>query len=56
MSKQKSQPKPDDKKQSKLFIDKAREIGADEERSEADHVLGRLVQKPPEHHKKKAER
>jgi len=52
MTKQKKNPRPDDQKQSKLFIEKAREIGADEEQSEADQLLGRLAQKPPERHKK----
>jgi hypothetical protein len=35
--------KPDDKEQSRLFIETAREIGADEESSAADQVLGRLA-------------
>jgi hypothetical protein len=30
--------KADDKEQSKLFIEKAREIGADEERSRSDEI------------------
>ncbi len=45
----KNQPnRPDDKEQSKLFLKKAREIGADEERSEADELIGQLAKKPPE--------
>jgi hypothetical protein len=40
--------KPDDKEQSKLFIKKAREISADEKRSAADELLGRLAKMPPE--------
>jgi hypothetical protein len=40
--------KPDDREQSKLFIEKAREIEADDERSEADELLGLLHSKPPE--------
>jgi hypothetical protein len=48
-----SKPKPDDPKQSKLFIEKAREIEADEKRSAADKLLGRLAQKKPEPHKAK---
>jgi hypothetical protein len=40
--------KPDDKEQSKLFIKKAREMGADVERSGADELLGLLHSKPPE--------
>jgi hypothetical protein len=49
----KNQPnRPDDKKQSKLFIEKAREIGADEEHSAADELIGQLAKKPPEPHQK----
>ena len=33
--------------QSRLFMKKAREIGADEERSAADELLGHLAQQPP---------
>lgn len=40
--------KPDDKEQSRLFIETAREIGADEESSVADQVLGRLAKQQPE--------
>jgi hypothetical protein len=40
--------KPDDKEQSKLFIEKAREIGADEKRSAADKLMGRLAKMKPE--------
>jgi hypothetical protein len=40
--------RPDDPHQSSLFIDKAREIGADEEHSEADSLIGQLAKKPPE--------
>jgi hypothetical protein len=48
------QKRPDDKEQSKRFIEKAREIGADEEKSAADELIGRLAKTPPEpHHKKK---
>src|SRR5437868_6533432 len=43
--------KRDDPEQSKLFIEKAREIGADEEKSVADELLGRLAKMPPEPHK-----
>jgi hypothetical protein len=39
---------PDDKQQSRLFIEKAREIGAEEDRSDADELLGRLAKMPPE--------
>jgi len=41
-------PKPDDKEQSKLFIEKAREIGADEVKSASDELIGKLARKPPE--------
>ncbi len=44
----KNEHKSDDKEQSKLFIKKAREIGADEEHSEAVELLGRLAKKSPE--------
>jgi hypothetical protein len=40
--------KQDDPEQSRLFIEKAREIGADEEHSAADELLGHLHKKPPE--------
>ena len=40
-------PKRDDPDQSKLFIKKAREVGADESGSEADRLLGHLGKKPP---------
>jgi hypothetical protein len=48
--------KPDDKELSKLFIEKAREIGADEENSFADELIGRLAKKAPEPHIKGKER
>lgn len=41
-------PKPDDPAQSRLFIEKAREFGADGQRSGADALLKRLAAKPPE--------
>jgi hypothetical protein len=40
--------KPDDKQQSKLFIEKAREIGADEEKSAADDLMKELASTAPE--------
>jgi hypothetical protein len=46
--------KPDDKEQSRAFIEKAREVGADEEKSEADEVMKRLAQRSPDPHKKKS--
>jgi hypothetical protein len=36
----------DDKEQSRLFIEKAREIGADEEHSAADKLMERLAKTP----------
>jgi hypothetical protein len=53
MAKEKSHAKPDDKEQSKRFIEKAREIGADKELTEADKLMGQLHRKPPEPHKPK---
>ena len=38
----------DDPEQSKAFIEKAREIGADEERSAADKLMGKLAKMKPE--------
>jgi hypothetical protein len=43
---------PDDTEQSKAFIEKAREIEADEEHSAADKLMERLAKKPPNPHKK----
>lgn len=37
----------DDKEQPRLFIKKAREIGADESESRADELLGKLAKSPP---------
>ena len=53
MQKKTSRPKPDDKAQSRAFIEKAREIEADERGSAADKLLGHLHKKPPEPHKKR---
>ena len=44
--------KADNKAQSRAFIEKAREVGADEERSAADDVLNVLAHKRPEPRKK----
>ncbi|WGR90994.1 hypothetical protein MTX20_20455 [Bradyrhizobium sp. ISRA435] len=55
MARQKPQ-KPDDPEQSKAFIEKAREIGADEEKSAADELMGRLAKKPPKPHVPAAKR
>jgi hypothetical protein len=38
----------DDATQSRAFIEKAREIGADEEKSAADALMGRLAKTPPD--------
>jgi hypothetical protein len=45
--------KQDDKEQSKLFIEKAREIGADEKHSAADKLMERLAKTKPEPRKQK---
>jgi hypothetical protein len=42
----------DDPKQSRLFIEKARELGADEDKSASDTLIGQLAKKPPEPRKK----
>lgn len=47
-------PKPDDEDQSKQFIEKAREIGADEKKSRADELIGQLAKKPPDPRKSEA--
>jgi hypothetical protein len=52
-TKQPKQPERDDDEQSRLFIKKARELGADEERSASDELLGRLAKMAPEPRKKK---
>lgn len=46
----------DDAEQSKAFIEKAREIQADEEHSAAGELMKRLGKTPPEPHVKKDER
>jgi hypothetical protein len=43
----------DDPDQSKAFIEKAREIGADEKRSAADKLMERLAKTKPEPRKRK---
>lgn len=40
--------KPDDRAQSKKFIETAREIDADEESSAADSIMGQLAKQAPE--------
>jgi hypothetical protein len=44
-----SKPKQDDPEQSKLFMEAARELGADRE-APADYVMGRLAKTPPKPH------
>ena len=39
---------PDDPEQSKLFLEKAREIGADEKHSAADKLMERMAKTKPE--------
>jgi len=41
----------DDPAQSRLFIKIAREVGADDERPEADAMMGQLHKKKPRPHK-----
>jgi hypothetical protein len=48
----KSTQRPDDQEQSKLFIKKAREIGADEENSAADELLRRMIDQERERTRK----
>jgi len=46
-------PKADDEEQSRLFIEKAREIGADESSAlRSDKLVGHLARKPPQPKKK----
>jgi hypothetical protein len=40
--------KPDDPEQSKAFIEKAREIEADEEHSAADELMKRMAKTKPQ--------
>jgi hypothetical protein len=46
----------DDAEQSKLFIEKARELEADQEIAAADKLMGRLAKMPPQPHKKPKKR
>lgn len=46
----KKRHKPDDPKQFRAFIEKAREIGADEEKSAADELVRSLAKQPPKPH------
>jgi hypothetical protein len=48
--------KRDDPEQSKAFIEKAREIEADEEHSAADKLMERLAKTKPEPRKKESEK
>jgi len=45
--------KQDDREQSKLFMEKAREIGANETHSDADKLMERLAKTKPEPRKPK---
>jgi hypothetical protein len=47
---EKKKPKHDDAEQSRLFMEKAREIGADEEKSLADDLIRRLAKQKPDPH------
>jgi hypothetical protein len=45
----KAKPKPDDKAQSKRFLDTARKVGADRESTAAaDALIGKLAKQPPD--------
>lgn len=46
-------PGRDDPEQSRLFLKKARELGADEDQSEADELIERLAKRKPEPHSKR---
>jgi len=48
----KKKHKPDNQEQSRRFMEKAREIGADEDKSEADVLIARLAKTPPEPRKR----
>lgn len=48
----KPKKKHDDPEQSKLFMEKAREIEADKAASRADELLERLAKEQPKPHKK----
>ena len=50
----KTAPPQDNPDQSKAFIEKAKEIGADEEHSSADKLMERLAKTKPEPHAKGA--
>ena len=51
--KPRQKPRQDNPDQSRLFIKKAREIGADEEKSRADELIEQLAKKSPEPRKTK---
>jgi hypothetical protein len=55
VAKTKQSPPKDDAEQSRLFIKKARELGADRE-TEGDALMERLARKKPEPHEKKKRR
>lgn len=47
MKKNKPAVQKDDEEQSRLFLEKAREIGADKDKSRADELIEHLAKKPP---------
>jgi hypothetical protein len=49
----KKNPQRDDPEQSKAFIEKAKEIGADQKKSKADDLMARLAKMKPEPRKPK---
>jgi hypothetical protein len=53
--KRQSKVTPDNPAQSKAFIEKAKEIEADEKASAADDVIERLAKQPPEPRKKSSD-
>ncbi|MGA8611104.1 MAG: hypothetical protein WB760_05215 [Xanthobacteraceae bacterium] len=46
-----AKPKPDDKAQSKRFVETAREIGATDDDTRTDDLMGELAKQPPERRK-----
>ena len=52
MSTKKKPIQRDDREQSKAFIEKAREIGADKDMRATDRVMGALSKTPPQPHTK----
>ena len=52
LNKDKPPAKADDKNQSRAFIEKAHELGCDENSAAADELIGRLAKMPPKPHAK----